>query len=408
MDKVRLRYLLEKHIADTISSTELDELFALLETTDLEVQEEILTDILDGKPFEHKLSANRRQVLYEEIRQSILTDRSTDKPIPHQLKDKLIPLKRYISIAAVLLIGLSTLLWLWNKQQSDTGLLEDTYSMVEQAKDDIYMESDSVPFLRLPNGEIQLLEGDLSNAFVEAGVKIRTGENGEIIYEVQQVADAAGSSQQENLVFTTPKGQSSKILLIDGTEVWLNSGSSLTYPSTFSGKERRVKLSGEGYFEVAHNVDKPFYVETEEGPLVRVLGTSFNVSAYKEDKRTTTTLVEGSVQLLSKSNQVVLKPNEQVIAHIDDALLRKERVNVSDFISWKDGYFSFNGQSIPEILAEVRRWYNIEEITYTYMPEEKFTGTFKRTKSLKSLLVKLEKISNVKFEIKERRIVVTR
>ena len=226
--------------------------------------------------------------------------------------------------------------------------------------------------------------------------------------QLVQVADAAGSSQQENLVFTTPKGQSSKILLIDGTEVWLNSGSSLTYPSTFSGKERRVKLSGEGYFEVAHNVDKPFYVETEEGPLVRVLGTSFNVSAYKEDKRTTTTLVEGSVQLLSKSNQVVLKPNEQVIAHIDDALLRKERVNVSDFISWKDGYFSFNGQSIPEILAEVRRWYNIEEITYTYMPEEKFTGTFKRTKSLKSLLVKLEKISNVKFEIKERRIVVTR
>src|SRR5690606_27213140 len=137
----------------------------------------------------------------------------------------------------------------------------------------------SVPFLQLPNGEIQLLEGGSSNTLAETGVKITQGSAGEVIYEVQQADDSR--SQQENIVFTTPKGQSSKILLIDGTEIWLNSGSSLTYPAAFSDKERRVKLTGEGYFEVAHDATKPFYVETDEGPLIRVLGTSFNVSAYK-------------------------------------------------------------------------------------------------------------------------------
>jgi len=103
-----------------------------------------------------------------------------------------------------------------------------------------------------------------------------------------------------------------------------------------------------------------------------------------------------------------LKPSEQVTANENDAVLHKKSVQVDDFTTWKDGYFNFNEQSIPQILAKVQRWYNIEEISYDYMSDEKFTGTFKRTKSLKSLLFKLEKISNVKFQIKERRVVVTK
>ena len=188
----------------------------------------------------------------------------------------------------------------------------------------------------------------------------------------------------------------------------MNSGSSLTYPRAFAGKERKVKLSGEGYFDVAHNTEKPFYVETANGPLIRVLGTAFNVSAYGEDRATTTTLVRGMVRLESKYQKIVLKPSEQVIANGNDAEMHKKRVQVDDFTSWKDGYFNFNEQSIQDILSKVRRWYNIEDIDYTYLPDETFTGTFKRTKSLKSLLEKLEKISNVKFQIKERRVVVTK
>ncbi|NGM62644.1 FecR family protein [Sphingobacterium sp. SGG-5] len=393
MDKVRLKYLLEKHIADTISPVELDELFALLETIDTDIQEEVLTDILDKKPQIHVLPEVRRQAVYDEIRKNV--------------QRQPISFKKYISIAAVLVVGMSSLLWLWKKSELTEPNGVDFAQEATYKADDIYIIPDSVPFVQLPNGEIQLLEESQSNVLAETGVKIRVGENGERIYEVQQIADGR-MSQAEDMVFTTPKGQSSKVLLIDGTEVWLNSGSSLTYPRSFSGKERRVKLTGEGYFEVAHNKEKPFYVETEKGPLIRVLGTSFNVSAYKGENKTTTTLITGLVRLTGDHHNLLLKPSEQVIASHNDRIFHKKQVNVNDFISWKDGYFSFNGQSVPEILAEVRRWYNIQQIDYTYMPEERFTGTFKRTKSLRSLLLKLEKISNVKFEIKERRIVVTK
>src|SRR5690606_33906358 len=111
------------------------------------------------------------------------------------------------------------------------------------------------------------------------------------------------------------------------------------------------------------------------------------------DDKTTTTLVSGSVQLTGAHQSLLLRPAAQVAASYDDRGFQKKRVNVNEFISWKDGYFSFNAQSVPEILAEVKRWYNIQQIDYTYIPEERFTGTFKRTKSLKSLLLKLEKIS---------------
>lgn len=401
MDNVRLRYLLAKRVTDTISPEELDELFALLEKTDLETQEEVLTDILKGKELEHRLPLENKELLYESIRQAVLKDQANTRP------NRSVTFKKYISIAAALVVGLSTLLWLWKKSEFDGRHTTENVDLeVANVTDDIYIAPDSVPFLRLPNGEIQVLEDDQPNALAETGVKILQGKDGEIIYEVQHAP--LGLFEEENIVFTTPKGQSSKILLIDGTEVWLNSGSSLTYPRVFSSKERRVKLVGEGYFDVAHNTEKPFYVETTNGPLIRVLGTAFNVSAYQEDRTTTTTLVKGTVQLEGKHHKVVLKPSEQVTANENDAVLHKKSVQVDDFTTWKDGYFNFNEQSIPQILAKVQRWYNIEEISYDYMSDEKFTGTFKRTKSLKSLLLKLEKISNVKFQIKERRVVVTK
>lgn len=405
MDKDRLRYLLTKHIENTISSIEIDELSALLQEMDVQVQEEALTEALHDYSPEYPLGENRKQILYDKIHKAVLKTESGSE-LPFLPTKKLFPFRKYAAIAAIILFGFFTLLWLWDRPERDLDNLEGVDRLAENVSDDIYLANDSVPFVRLPNGAIQLLDGNISASLVGAGVDISKGENGETIYQVQRHVDPSSLEEWRNMVFSTPKGQSSKVILHDGTQVWLNSGSSLEYPVAFSVTERRVKLVGEAYFDVEHMRDKPFYVETDKGPLIQVLGTSFNVSAYKEDQSATTTLIEGSVQLIGKNNQTVLRPNEQVIAGMHDHVLKKERVNVADFISWKDGYFSFNGQSIPEILATVQRWYDIEEIDYTYLPKEKFTGTFKRTKSLKSLLVKLEKISNVKFQIKERRIVV--
>lgn len=406
MDDVRLRYLLEKHVANTISDLESEELLVLLRETDFETQDRLLTEILEESTYRYTLPENRKNILYKKIRRHALENQfsnAVDSPGGNIFSS----FKKYISVAAVLFVGLSIGFWLWTERQNDVKYNNKTNQIVKHHVNDIYLDPDSLPILQLPNGNRKLLTADTENSLRDVGVKVLKNEDGQIIYEVQRQAVSQSLSSQKKVVFSTPKGHSSRILLADGTQVWLNSGSSLEYPVFFSGTERRVKLQGEGYFEVAHNKEQPFYVETDLGPLIQVLGTSFNVSAYEGEHSTTTTLVRGSVRLISDDNNMVLIPNEQVIAGRNERIWTKSKVNVDDIISWKDGYFSFNASSVGDILDKVQRWYNIEEIEYKYQSEEEFTGTFKKTKSLRSLLEKLEKISNIKFDIKERRIVVT-
>lgn len=406
MDDVRLRYLLEKHVANTISVLESKELVALLKETDFETQDRLLTEILEESTYRYTLPEHRKDIVYEKIREYALENQSGNG-VGSPGGNIFSFFKKYISVAAVLFVGLSIGFWLWTERQDGVKYNNKANQIVRQHVNDIYLDPDSLPTLQLPDGNRQLLTTDIKNSLRDVGVKLLKSEDGQVIYEVQQHGGSQNLLPQKKVVFSTPKGHASRILLADGTQVWLNSGSSLEYPVFFSGTDRRVKLQGEGYFDVAHNKEQPFYVETDLGPLIQVLGTSFNVSAYEGEHSTTTTLVRGSVRLISDDNNMVLIPNEQVIAGRNERMWTKSKVNVDDIISWKDGYFSFNASSVEDILDKVQRWYNIEEIEYKYQSEEEFTGTFKRTKSLRSLLEKLEKISNIKFDIKERRIVVT-
>jgi len=402
MDTTRLKYLLERHISNTISVSESEELWILLRETDPELQEKLLAEILENITYDRDLNEDRKQVIYDKVITYVSEGQSNPKVIP--ISNRPFQLfKRYTSIAAVLLVGLAIGVWLWTMNLPN---MQNETSLAGTDVDDIYLTQDSLPFILLPDGDTRLLEEGGDNVLTHAGVKLIKDEGGNIVYAVQHQVNLEALSDQK-IIFSTPKGHSSKTLLADGTQVWLNSGSSLEYPAIFSATERRVKLIGEGYFDVAHHTEKPFYVETEKGPVIEVLGTSFNVAAYQEEGKTTTTLVEGVVRLLGHNHTMILKPNEQAAGSAHDATWRKQVVNVDDFISWKDGYFSFNARSIEEILAVVKRWYNIENIEFEHYSKERFTGTFKRTKSLKSLLLKLDKISNVKFHIKERRIVVT-
>ncbi len=206
-----------------------------------------------------------------------------------------------------------------------------------------------------------------------------------------------------------PKGGQFFLTLADGTEVWLNAGTTLRYPTSFIGEERKVELTGEAYFEVSKNAEMPFRVITGE-QVVEVLGTSFNVSSYQEDSSIYTTLVEGKVSVfLEKTPQVheILLPEQQSVFVKGTGKIDQRTVEVEQYIAWKDGWFYFQNEPLETIMQTLSRWYDVE---VQFVNEEakkfRFTGKIKKYEDLKEVLNLLEKTNEVTFKIERRYITV--
>ena len=225
-------------------------------------------------------------------------------------------------------------------------------------------------------------------------------EDGLIVYKA--ATGKTGNTIQWNTL-TNPKGSNViGMVLEDGTKVWLNAGSSLTYPVAFIGNERKVSITGEAYFEVAKNKLKPFRV-TRDKMEVEVLGTHFNVNAYGDQQFVKVTLLEGSVKVNNGSKTGLLKPGQQ--ARVDDDINVRSDVNVDQVMAWKNGYFSFDKATATEVMQELARWYNIEVVYEGDVPDEEFGGELRRNSKLSSVLKILEK-SGVNFRIEGNRVTV--
>src|SRR5690606_20715012 len=195
-----------------------------------------------------------------------------------------------------------------------------------------------------------------------------------------------------------------QITLSDGTHVWLNAGSVLKYPTQFAADERIVEIEGEGYFEVAKEEKRPFKVLAAGQELV-VLGTAFNISAYRDEDETETTLVEGAVKIVNLANERVsqLRPGQQ--ARLSRKGLYVRNVDTEEFIAWKDGYFLFNDANIYAILKKFSRWYAIEMDDSIKPTGDLFTGKIPRNISLKSALAILEGTSGMSFQLTDNKLI---
>lgn len=206
----------------------------------------------------------------------------------------------------------------------------------------------------------------------------------------------------------TPLGGEYSITLADGTVVWLNAMSELKYPVRFDGKERRVELKGEAYFQVKHNADQPFYVGIGDYQI-KVLGTSFNVKAYANDQNWETTLCTGSVNLedVNNRNNVILTPGEQAVCNRNTHNIEVKDVDVGLYTAWTKGEFRFDNTSVEEIFTVLQRWYNVE-VFYgnTQVRNEVFTGKLPRFDNLQVILNIMEKVSNLQFEVKENTVII--
>lgn len=218
----------------------------------------------------------------------------------------------------------------------------------------------------------------------------------------------------------TPRGATIALTLPDKTKVWLNADASIRFPTSFPGKERRVELTGEAYFEVAKNPAKPFIVSTGEAEI-KVLGTHFNIRNYADEGTIKTTLLEGSVKVESKNvpaneqeQSTTLKPSQQATIAISSQSTKSPKiivqtVEVESVVAWKNGYFDFKATPFPDIMKEIRRWYSgIESVDIKTPIEDRFTATISRNVTLATMLTILEETGKAHFEVKGKTLIVTK
>ena len=212
----------------------------------------------------------------------------------------------------------------------------------------------------------------------------------------------------QEATLTTPYGRTQSIVLADGTVVWLNAGSSIRFPTKFTGARGMVSITGEAYFEVTKNKTVPFVVTVNNDVEVKVFGTRFNVNAYKDEGTIKTTLLEGSIALKTGSMEKMVKPGQQAQVKWNGGNIKLiDNVNVYEVTSWKDGLFRFDGTDIQTIMKRIARWYNVE-VEFRDKIEGEFVAKIPSSESLQKVLSLLESTKQVNFIARNRKIIVTK
>jgi ferric-dicitrate binding protein FerR (iron transport regulator) len=376
--------------------TQEDHIKQLLERyiNDLSTEQERLQllDIIDSRP----------EVDWYALLESEFTDANADKgftperwqPVlesilkqqPEEKKTKVVPIfRRWWSVAAMLAMLVGVGLWIYRPGNTETA------SVIA----DIPPGSNRA-VLKLANGQEIILDSAHGNIVQHGNFKVNN-DSGMLNY--QGKADVV-----EYHTLSTPRGGQYKLQLPDGTDVWLNAASSITYPTIFTGGKRHITITGEAYLEVAKDPARPFNVQVNQMNIT-VLGTHFNVNAYTDEPDARTTLLEGSVRVTAGRQAKVLAPGQQAQVDKSNALKIIENVNVEDVIAWKNGLTVFENADIQTIMRQVSRWYDVEVVFEGNIPQRQFAGGISRKSSLADLLRVLE-FANVNFVVEGKKIIV--
>jgi ferric-dicitrate binding protein FerR (iron transport regulator) len=263
--------------------------------------------------------------------------------------------------------------------------------------------------LTLDDGTTMILDSAKNGRLVQQGGITVLNRDGKLIYE---------KGGQTNKVhynkLVTAKGETFAAVLADGTKIWLNSESSISYPVSFIGQERKVTITGEAYFEVAASVvrqgnklvKQPFKVVVEDME-VEVLGTHFNINAYADEEAIKTTLLEGKVKVVSGNATAMLMPGQQAQLTRQSNLLRvKDNVDVEEAVAWKNGYFQFNDADLKTVMRQLARWYDVDVVYQGEIGNDTYGGRINRN-SKASEVMNLLGGNNVHYKIEGKKIIIT-
>ncbi len=403
MDKNILSALLNKYLSNSITKEELSILIDELNLQENEDVESAIDElILNIEVEEYVLpELNKKQVLAKTLSAiSAAKEQEIDREIDQESREHIRDIKsdsrRWLAIAASVLLVCSAAWFCLEKYDFvNTNLVNQLFEK------QILLPDDQQAVVQLHDGRsLNLMEAD-EETLKQEGIEIRKEQNGVFTFIIKETNSTAALQN----TFSTPKGVTSNLILADGTSVWLNSGSSITYPTHFEKENRKVEVKGEAYFEATKNPHKPFIVSVGQ-TTVKVLGTHFNVNSLGMSNEVYTTLMEGSVEVKTTKEVFKLSPGQQAISNEESGKIAKSIVDTKEVLAWKTGYFRFSDDDIYSVLNKLNVWYDIQEFTVKEETKDRFTGSIQRTKNLSDLLKQLEKISDYKFIIKEGRVIV--
>jgi ferric-dicitrate binding protein FerR (iron transport regulator) len=335
----------------------------------------------------------RKESIFSQVKASI---GQHNQKLGHRVKFKI--LRTHFSKAAIFIaILLAGAYFYWPKSKTTSSLTTTT-----PVKRELKPGGDNAT-LQLADGSIITLneaaDGQIAS---QEGIKVTKTKSGELVYTFSNRTNQSPS--QSNTV-STPKGGQYHLILVDKSEVWLNANSSITFPTAFSGKDRKVKITGEVYFEVAKDKSKPFIVNTNQSEI-KVLGTHFNINAYNDEEAEATTLLEGAVKVKRNNEEVVLKPGQQAnINHHSQRINLKEIDNLDAVIAWKNGYFQFDRADLASVMRQISRWYDADVRYNGTFPVKEYTGKMPR-KVEAAKLIEMLSFSGIHCTIKNNQITV--
>ncbi len=404
----RLHELYERWMNNSATEPEKAEFFGLMQTVnDPEVLDAAMQEVWLQQQNDQYFTADKRSQLANTILQQYRPQQEEEVTQPvHRIHFLRTAWFRYAA-AIILLIGVGATGWyLLRTPKKDVAAITPT-----TPKD--IAPGGNKAILTLADGSVIDLDKAANGALATEGEsKISKQSDGRLEYQRTNSPLTTHHSLFNTL--KTPKGGQYQITLPDGTKVWLNAASSITYPTAFTGNERRVTMTGEIYLEVTKDKSKPFHVQFTHGNGqhydVEVLGTHFNVNAYTDEPVASTTLLEGSVKVGGNNRQsAILKPGEQAIAVAGPLTTHHSPLTIhhspdlEQIIAWKNGAFNFNDKKLVEVMRQLSRWYDVDVIyENNNIPDKTFYGEMGRNLNLSQCLTILEKMQ-VHFRIEAGR-----
>lgn len=397
-DDIRLKYLLEKYLANSCSQDELDMLLFSVSTN---AGNDVLRLTLEAYWEQGRWAEPAPEAAATTLYQAIL-QREGELGSKQRLRRRRLARYRAVAVSAVL-----ALLVTWGilpmLRPGPSAPVKAVVAKHNRFKNDVQPGGNKA-VLVLANGQAIVLDSAGTGTLAtQGGMKVIKLNNGQLAYQ--------GAGKNSEPVYNTiniPRGGQYELILQDGTRVWLNSESSLRYPTVFTGKDRSVELSGEAYFEVTPNAVNPFKIYMlDQQPAdgkgrkeIDVLGTTFNVMAYDDEKVVRTTLIEGALKVGNESMLRLLKPGQQAewTPGPEAGLKVTDEADIDAAVAWKNGFFSFDRSDIKTIMRQLSRWYDLK-VTYTGSGKEQiFWGGIQKDLPLSDVLRILEK-SGVEFSI---------